>query len=237
MAAARAVDVEDLSSGYGGVTVLRNVTFHVDEGEVVALLGPNGAGKTTTLLTLSGIVSATAGRAEVLGEPPPSRPKAHMMTRRRVAHVPEDRGLFTQLSVRDNLRLGPARGPHAITSAVDLFPELEPLLGRRVGLLSGGEQQMVALARALVAEPKVLMIDEMSFGLAPVVVQRLLPLARRAAAAGAAVLLVEQHTDLALATSDRAYVLGHGEIVLEGAAADLLSNRELLDSAFLGSRS
>lgn len=141
--------------------------------------------------------------------------------------------MLAQLTTRENLRLGHARDA-TVDRAVYIFPELEPLLDRRAGLLSGGEQQMLALGRALAAEPELLLLDEMSLGLAPVIVERLLPFARQAAQGGAGVLLVEQHTDLALAVSDRAYVLVHGEIALEGPASQLLKDRHLIDAAFLG---
>ena len=229
-----AIELDDVTAGYGPAAVLRGVTLHVDPGEVVALLGPNGAGKTTTLLTISGLVSPRSGRVAVLGDPPPRRSHAHQLTARGVVHVPENRGLFSQLTVRQNLLLGPHAGRVEVDEAVALMPELGPLLERRTGLLSGGEQQMLALARALVARPRVLLIDEMSLGLAPVIVERLLPFARHAADNGTAVLLVEQHTDLALTVADRAYVLVHGEVALEGEADHLLHNRHLLDAAFLG---
>lgn len=229
-----AIEVSDLSAGYGPVTILRNVNLLVEPGEVVALLGPNGAGKTTTLLAISGLISIHGGAIKVLGAAPPKESAAFRIFHRGVVHVPENRGLFAQLTARQNLLLGPGVGREGVGEAVELMPELGALLDRRAGLLSGGEQQMLALARALIAKPKVLLIDEMSLGLAPVIVERLLPIARKAADGGAAVLLVEQHTDLALLVSDRAYVMTHGEIVTEGEAGHLRSNRQLLDDAFFG---
>jgi branched-chain amino acid transport system ATP-binding protein len=149
-----------------------------------------------------------------------------------VAHVPENRGVLHQLTVRENLGL--SLDKQGLEVAFDLFPELVPLASRRAGLLSGGEQQMLALGRALASRPSLLLLDEMSLGLAPVIVDRLLPFARRAADEGAGVVLVEQHTDRALSISDRAYVLVHGEVVLSGPAQELMDQQHLLDAAFFG---
>jgi branched-chain amino acid transport system ATP-binding protein len=230
------VEVQNLSAGYDRIPVVRGVDLHVDAGEVVALLGPNGAGKTTTLLAISGILPALAGSVTVLGHPVSTR-RPHRNARRGLAHVPEDRALFSGLSSRQNLRLGSRFKPDQMAEAVELFPELEPLLDRRAGLLSGGEQQMLALARALVSRPKILMVDEMSMGLAPIIVERLLPVLRSIAdRTGAGVLLVEQHVHMALEVADRAYVLIHGQVEIEGGASDLASRADLLEASYLGER-
>ena len=232
------IKITDLNTGYGGIPVVRGLNLHVNPGEVVALLGPNGAGKTTTLLTISGILQPVSGEVMVLGSPTTGE-RPEKVARRGLAHVAEDRSLFFDLTVQENLRLGltpdRAKRAQAQENALNMFPALRPLLSRRAGLLSGGEQQMLAMARGLASEPKVLLVDEMSLGLAPIIVERMLPIVREIAdKTGAGVLMVEQHVGLALSVADRGYVMAHGELTMEGSAKELQANRALLEASYLG---
>jgi branched-chain amino acid transport system ATP-binding protein len=229
------LEVSGLGAGYGGVPVVRDLSLTVAPGEVVALLGPNGAGKTTTLITIAGLQRPLAGTVRVDGEDVAGVP-AHKLARAGLSLVPEGRSLFFGLTVREHLKLAQSRGASlAREELLSMLPELDKCLERKAGVLSGGEQQMLAVGRALVSKPRLLLVDEMSLGLAPVIVERLLPILRRVASElGAGVLFVEQHVASALKVADRAYVLNHGQLVLEGSAEELRADPEILKSSYLG---
>jgi branched-chain amino acid transport system ATP-binding protein len=228
------LSIEGLTAGYDQAAVIRELNLTVAQGEVVALLGANGAGKTTTLRVISGIVHPLRGRVLYAGDDL-ARVSPSARARLGIAHVPEGRGIFYGLSVAEHFRLG-HRGERLNEEiAFQYFPALRELRTRRTGLLSGGEQQMLAVGRALAREPKLLLLDELSLGLAPVIVERLLPVVREyAKESGCAVLLVEQHVHLALQIADRGYVLSHGQIVLENKAEALRADRQLLITSYLG---
>ncbi len=228
------LEARGVTLGYDGQPVVREIDLTVDAGEVVALLGANGAGKTTTLCGLSGLVAASTGEV-VLDGRSLRKVAPDARARRGLAHVPEDRALFADLTVLENLQLGQHSRRKRIDDALDRCPELRALLDRRAGLLSGGEQQILAMARALTARPKVLLVDEMSLGLAPLIVERLLRMIEELAhETGCAVLLVEQHVEQALAVADRGYVLNRGEIALEGSVDVLKAQRAELAATYLG---
>ena len=237
-----------LAVGYEGVAVVEGVDLTVGAGEVVALVGPNGAGKTTLLLTISGLLTPVAGELEVLGERVGAGGRVRTPTvvrraRRGLAHVPEDRGLFFELTAAEHLRLATPRGrrspeaptPPTLDEVLSWFPALARVLDRRAGLLSGGEQQMLALARAVLGGPRLLLVDELSLGLAPLVVANLLPtLAAVAQRTGAGVVIVEQHVPMALDVADRGYLLAGGRLLASGPAAELAASPELLAAGYLG---
>jgi branched-chain amino acid transport system ATP-binding protein len=223
------ISSEKLCAGYGSLPVLRDVTLDVRPGEVVVLLGANGAGKSTTLKALAGYLRPTDGT--IYWNSSVKYAPAHVRARQGMRYVPDERAIFASMSVSDNLRIGRQTSNER---ALELFPELAPLLKRRAGLLSGGEQQMLVLARALSARPRLLIADEVSLGLAPLVVRRLLRAVRDAADAyGTAALLVEQQLRAGLEVADRGYVMQRGRLVLEGSAAELLARMNEIETAYL----
>jgi branched-chain amino acid transport system ATP-binding protein len=234
---APALEIAGLTVGYGGALAVQDLSLTVGPGEVVALVGANGAGKTTTLLAVSGLLRRQSGAVTVLGGNVGLRSSgAWRLARAGLAHVPEDRGLSPDLTVGEHLRLAAGRRPDpgALRQVAEWFPALEPLARRRAGLLSGGEQQMLALARALVRRPRLLLVDELSLGLAPIVVQQLLPVVRRVATeTGAGVLVVEQHVGMVLSVADTALLLSRGRTLAAGPAADLAARPELIESGYL----
>jgi branched-chain amino acid transport system ATP-binding protein len=221
------IEAEGLSAGYHGQPIVRGLDISVESGAVTVLLGPNGAGKTTTLLTLAGELPAIEGKVLMNGRRAPRG--LHRRARTGLSFVTEERSVFMELSVEENLRVGRCSAKKALR----LFPELEPLMKRRAGLLSGGEQQMLTLGRALAREPRLLLIDELSLGLAPLVVARLLEAVRSAANDGVGVLLVEQHVDQALKVADQVHVMERGRVVLEGPKADVEQRVQEIEASYL----
>ena len=227
------LEVRDIHVYYGLAHVLHGISLQVDRGEVVALLGRNGAGKSTTLKAIMGIVPPRSGRVvfkgtDITGWPP------HRVARLGVGYVPETRDIFSYLTTRENLLIAyNRRSRWTLETVIELFPKLADLMNRRGRHLSGGEQQMVAIARALLTGPELLLLDEPSQGLAPIVVESILEAVRRLKRQGLSMLLVEQNFGLAVQLADRAYLIDHGQIVFEGAVADLLARPELT-SRYLG---
>ena len=228
------LEIDGLVAGYGGGPAVHDLDLAVAAGEVVALLGPNGAGKTTTLRVISGLVRNIGGRITLDGRDLASV-SPEQRARLGIAHVPEGRGVFQELTVAEHFRLRHRRERLDDHVAYDCFPALDALRDRRAGLLSGGEQKMLAVARAVARRPRLLLLDELTLGLAPVIVERLLPVVRRfAEETSCAVLLVEQQVHLALEIADRGYVLARGKVVLHQSAAELRGNRRLLEASYLG---
>jgi branched-chain amino acid transport system ATP-binding protein len=233
-----AVEIEDLDVYYGRVHALRGLSVRVGEGEIVAVLGNNGAGKTTTLASVSGVVPIRAGRIRAFGEDI-TRAKPWDIVARGVIHVPEGRRIFSRLTIHENLQLGGylVKDQRVVERRIDevyeLLPRLAERRGQQGGTLSGGEQQMLAVGRALVAGPRLLMLDEPSMGLAPLVVARIMELVQRINESGTSVLLVEQNARAALRIAHRAYVVENGEITLEGQAQELAADSRVID-AYLG---
>jgi branched-chain amino acid transport system ATP-binding protein len=232
------LSVENLSVSYGAIQALRGVSLRVEAGEVVTLIGGNGAGKSTTLRTISGLLQPKSGTIHFDGQPIHGR-APHRLVQMGLVQVPEGRGIFANLTVEENLQMGAfARTDHAEIRrdrerALDLLPRIRERLRQTAGTLSGGEQQMLAIARALLARPKLLMLDEPSLGLAPQVVQAVFGVLRQIAEEGTTILLVEQNAKMALQLANRAYVLEVGEIQMEGAASELAASDEVR-KAYLG---
>jgi branched-chain amino acid transport system ATP-binding protein len=231
--------LENVEVAYGAIRAVKGITLSVGPGELVALIGSNGAGKTTTLRTISGLLRPRAGRLTYDGADLTRLPP-HEIVARGLVHVPEGRQIFGGLTVRENLLLGATarRGDRAaiargLEQGLELFPVLRERLGQAGGTLSGGEQQMLALGRALMAQPKLLLLDEPSLGLAPLIVNRIYEAIARLKEAGTTILLVEQNARKALGVADRAYVLETGLVVLAGPARDLAAN-PAVERAYLG---
>jgi branched-chain amino acid transport system ATP-binding protein len=230
--------LHDLRVSYGGIKALKGISLEVKKGEIVAMIGANGAGKTTTLKSIARLLPITGGSLEFCGRDVKSMSTEDLVAAG-VSLVPEGRAIFPNLTVRENLELGAYlhRDATAMKETIEDMTQLFPRLGERMaqegGTLSGGEQQMLAIARALMARPSLLLLDEPSLGIAPKLVQQIFEAIKQIAAAGVTILLVEQNTRIALATSKRAYVLRTGEIALEGKSADLAKNAEI-QAAYLG---
>jgi branched-chain amino acid transport system ATP-binding protein len=232
------LEVDDLHVKYGGIHALRGVSFSVEEGQVVTLIGANGAGKTTTLRAISGLVRPAAGTVRFNGRNITGK-RAHTIVARGLSHAPEGRGIFANLSVSENLDIGAylRKDKAGIVKdrahALAMFPRLRERLGQDAGTLSGGEQQMLAIARALVARPKLLLLDEPSLGLAPQIVQLIFQIVKTIAADGTTILLVEQNAHMALGVADVGHVLEVGTLVTSGPAKQLAAD-DAIRKAYLG---
>jgi branched-chain amino acid transport system ATP-binding protein len=237
-AAARLLELEDVRAGYGGIEALKGISLRVDEGEIVTLIGGNGAGKTTTLMTISGVVKARAGKlsfagTDLRGQPP------HAIVRLGIAQSPEGRKIFPRLSVQENLEMGAftRRDTAGIAKDMERVFALFPILAERrrqlAGTMSGGEQQMLAVGRALMSRPRLMLLDEPSLGLAPLIVVKIFEVIAELNQQGTTVLLVEQNARMALKLAHRGYVLETGQITLSAAAAQLLADPKV-QSAYLG---
>ncbi|HIX49527.1 MAG TPA: ABC transporter ATP-binding protein [Candidatus Mediterraneibacter caccavium] len=232
------LEVKDLEVYYGVIQAIKGISFHVDKGEVIALIGANGAGKTTTLHTVTGLISPKNGHVLFEGKDITKVP-AHKIVSMGMAHVPEGRRVFAELSVYENLKMGAYTRKdkneieESLKNVYKRFPRLEERKNQMAGTLSGGEQQMLAMGRALMSKPKIILMDEPSMGLSPIMVNEIFDIIRSVSESGTTVLLVEQNAKKALAIADRAYVLETGKIVLEGKAKDLLED-DSIKKAYLG---
>jgi branched-chain amino acid transport system ATP-binding protein len=232
------LEVTGLHVAYGGIQAVRSITFHVNEGETVALIGANGAGKSSTLKAIARVIDAVGGDVHFCGEKI-SRIAPHDIIRKGIALVPEGRGVFPRLTVLENLHMGAYIHDSTVNTEKDLkmvfgyFPRLKERESQLAGTLSGGEQQMLAIGRALMSRPKMLLLDEPSMGLAPIMVQKIFEVVRAVAADGMTILLIEQNAKLALQCSQRGYVMESGEITLNGDSASLLGDPKVR-AAYLG---
>jgi len=232
------LSIENLHVSYGAIKALRGVSLHVDQGEIVTLIGSNGAGKTTTLKTISGLLRASSGTV-TFDQHDIGKIRPHKLVAMGLSHVPEGRGIFSNLTIKENLSLGSyTRTDSAgiakdLQQVLELFPRLRERLSQIAGTLSGGEQQMLAIGRALLANPRLLLLDEPSLGLAPQLVRLIFDIIKQINARGTTVLLVEQNANMALAVAHRAYVLQSGEIVKSGPARELLADPDV-KKAYLG---
>ena len=232
------LEVKDLEVYYGVIQAIKGISFHVDKGEIIALIGANGAGKTTTLHTVTGLISPKNGHVLFEGKDITKIP-AHKIVSMGMAHVPEGRRVFAELSVYENLKMGAytRKDKHELEESLKnvykRVPRLEERKNQMAGTLSGGEQQMLAMGRALMSKPKIILMDEPSMGLSPIMVNEIFDIIRSVSESGTTVLLVEQNAKKALSIADRAYVLETGKIVLEGKAKDLLED-DSIKKAYLG---
>ena len=232
------LEVKDLEVYYGMIQAIKGISFHVDKGEVIALIGANGAGKTTTLHTVTGLLSPKNGHVIFEGKDITKVP-AHKIVSMGMAHVPEGRRVFAELSVYENLKMGAYTRKdkneieESLKNVYKRFPRLEERKSQMAGTLSGGEQQMLAMGRALMSKPKIILMDEPSMGLSPIMVNEIFDIIRSVSESGTTVLLVEQNAKKALSIADRAYVLETGKIALEGKAKDLLED-DSIKKAYLG---
>jgi branched-chain amino acid transport system ATP-binding protein len=230
------LEVEDIDVRYGAIRALKGVSFTVEEGQIVALLGANGAGKTTTQKTISGMLRPSAGSITFAGERIDGIP-AHRLIGLGICHVPEGRHVFPRMSVAENLEMGAFRfrrpDEEVLDRVFELFPRLKERIRQQAGTLSGGEQQMLAIGRALMGKPRLLLLDEPSMGLAPLIVRQIFEIVREINASGVTVLLVEQNAAQALALADQGYVLETGDIVLSGTGRELLAD-DRVRAAYLG---
>ncbi len=230
--------IENISVNYGAIEALTGISMHVEKGEVVTLIGANGAGKTTTLRTITGLLEPREGRILFEGEEISGKP-THLLVARGISMSPEGRGVFANLSVRENLQMGAylkknkSEIAEDIERAFRMFPRLKERESQKAGTLSGGEQQMLAMSRALMSRPRLLLLDEPSLGLAPLVVHTIFEAIEEIRSKGTTILLVEQNAHAALKHSDRAYVLETGKIVMEGPSADLAADPRIKE-AYLG---